>query len=196
MNKYFSSIRYNLASQIPNPPNQSTEYLPKFNFNSSLFFNPVSPSDIIIELELMTTPINKAYRLYSFPTRILRSAKHIISQPLSLLIYKSLENGVYRSKLKLATVFPIYKSAEESSPSNYRPISLLSVFNRTFEKNWRIIVLSIFLSNTIYFMIHNIVFVKRHPLNMLYFGHKLKLTRVQICTQAGFLCSYEGPLTR
>ena len=82
----------------------------------------------------MTTPINKVYGLYSFPTRILRSAKHIISQPLSLLINKSLENGVYPSKLKLAKVIPIYKSDDESDPSNYRPISLLSVFNRIFEK--------------------------------------------------------------
>ena len=102
------------------------------NFDSSFFFNPVSPSDI--ELEIITTPINKVYGLYSFPTRILRSAKHIISQPLSLLINKSLENGVYPSKLKLAKVIPIYKSDDESDPSNYRRVSFLSVFNRIFEK--------------------------------------------------------------
>ena len=78
--------------------------------------------------------LTKVYGLYSFPTRILRSAKHIISQPLSLLINKSLENGVYPSKLKLAKVILIYKSDDESDPSNYRPISLLSVFNRIFEK--------------------------------------------------------------
>ena len=100
----------------------------------------------------MTTPINKAYRLYSFPTRILRSAKHIISQPLSLLINKSLENGVYPSKFKLALVFPIYKSAEESGPSNYRPISLLSVFNRTFEKKLMYYRLKYFLEQ------HNILY--------------------------------------
>ena len=132
MKKYFSSIGYNLASKMPNPPKQFTEYLPKLNFDGSFFFNPVSPSDI--ELEIMTTPINKVYGLYSFPNRILRSAKHIISQPLSLPINKSLENGVYPSKLKLAKVIPIYKSDDESDPSNFRPISLLSVFNRIFEK--------------------------------------------------------------
>ena len=116
---------------MPNPPKQFTEYLPKWNFDSSFFFNPVSPSDIV--LEIMTTPINKVYGLYSFPTRILRSAEHIISQPLFLLINKSLENGVYPSKVKLAKVIPIYKSDDESDPSNYRPISLLSVFDRFFE---------------------------------------------------------------
>ena len=48
---------------------------------------------------------------------------------------KSLVNGVYPSKLKLAKVIPIYKIDHESDPSNYRPVSLLSVFNRLFEKN-------------------------------------------------------------
>ena len=63
------------------------------NFDSSSFFNPVSPPDL--ELDIMTTPIDKVYGLYSFPTHILRSAKHIISQPLSLVIIKSLEKGIY-----------------------------------------------------------------------------------------------------
>ena len=139
------------------------------NFASSFFFNPVSPPEI--EFEIMTTPINKAYGLYSFPPHILRSAKHnIISQPLSLFINKSLENSVYPSKLKLAKVIPIYKSNDESAPSNYRPISLLSVFNNiiVFLKKWCITILNLFLCNIISFMIHNMVFMKKDPVNMLF----------------------------
>ena len=64
----------------------------------------------------------------------LRSGKDIISQPLSVLPNKSLEYGIYPTKLKLAKVIPIYKNHDPSDPSNYRPISLLSVFNRIFEK--------------------------------------------------------------
>ena len=82
----------------------------------------------------MTIPQNKPHGLYSFPTLILRSAKHIISQPLFVLLKKSLEHGIYPTKLKVAEVIPIYKSDDPSDPSNYRPISLLSVFNRIFEK--------------------------------------------------------------
>ena len=117
---------------MPNSPKQFTDYLPKLDFASSFFFNPVSPSEI--DSEIMTIQLNKAHGLYSFPTRILRSAKHIISQPLSMLINKSIEYGTYPSKLKLAKVIPIYKSGDKSDPSNYRSISLLSIFNRIFEK--------------------------------------------------------------
>ena len=123
MNKYFSSVGYNLASKMPYPFKQFSEYLPQVNCPDSFFFNSVSSE---IELEIMTIPQNKAHGLYSFPTHILRSVKHIISQPLSILLNKSLEHGIYPTQLKLAKVIPIYKNDDPSDPSNYRPISLLS----------------------------------------------------------------------
>ena len=46
MNKYISSIGHNLDSKLPNLLKQFTAYLPKLDFASSFFFNPVSPSEI------------------------------------------------------------------------------------------------------------------------------------------------------
>ena len=46
----------------------------------------------------------------------------------------SILTGQYPSKLKHAKVIPIFKGGDETDPSNYRPISLLSLFNRLFEK--------------------------------------------------------------
>ena len=43
-------------------------------------------------------------------------------------------NVVVPDNFKLARVIPIYKSGTETHLSNYRPISLLSVFNRILEK--------------------------------------------------------------
>lgn len=39
----------------------------------------------------------------------------------------------FLSKLKQAKTIPVYKSDDETEPGNYRPISLLSIFNRIFE---------------------------------------------------------------
>ena len=77
---------------MSNSPKQFTDYLPKLVFASSFFFNPVSPSEM--DSVIMTNQLNKAHRLYPFHTRILRSAKHIISQPLSMFVNKSIEFGV------------------------------------------------------------------------------------------------------
>ena len=42
--------------------------------------------------------------------------------------------GKCPSKLKMSKNIPIYKADDETDPNNYRPISLLSIFNIIFEK--------------------------------------------------------------
>ena len=96
------------------------------------FFYAVSPVDI--EREILSIPRNKTYGLYSCPIHILSGAKHIISGPLSNIFNISVQEGVFPSSLKQAKVIPVYKSDDETEPGNYRPISLLSIFNRIFEK--------------------------------------------------------------
>ena len=46
---------------------------------------------------------------------------------------KSVEYGVFPESLKYAEVVPIYKNGKKNDVNNYRPISLLSPFSKTFE---------------------------------------------------------------
>lgn len=132
LNKHFSSVGQKLASQIPDSNNSFTHYLGHIDQQKSFYFTPVTEQEI--ECEITMTPNNKSYGLYSFPVLLLKCAKHLISKPLAQILNTSVQNGKYPSKLKLSKVIPIYKSDDESDPNNYRPISLLSVFNRIFEK--------------------------------------------------------------
>lgn len=96
---------------------------------NSFFFDPVTSPEI--EFEIMLTPLNQAYGLYS-SICILKGVKHIISGTLAEIINMSVQSGVYPSKLKHAKVIPVYKAADETESGNYRSISLLFVFNRLF----------------------------------------------------------------
>jgi len=59
--------------------------------------------------------------------------KHILT-PLTKLINKSFESGVFPAQLKTAKVIPIYKKDDPCLASNYRPISILPVLSKIFEK--------------------------------------------------------------
>ena len=87
-----------------------------------------------IEVEIKSLPLNKAPGLYSCPVKILKSVGQLHSKPLASIMNKSIESGIYPSKSKVAEVVAVYKNEDELDPNNYRPISLLSIFNGIFEK--------------------------------------------------------------
>ena len=49
-------------------------------------------------------------------------------QPLTFKINKSIAQGKFPNKLKLAKVLPVYKNEDEQMIQNYRPISVLPFF--------------------------------------------------------------------
>jgi hypothetical protein len=67
------------------------------------------------------------------PDVIKANSLHIASQ-LSHVFNLSLSHGIFPKLLKQAIVVPIYKSGSRKDPSNYRPISVLTLFSRLLEK--------------------------------------------------------------
>ena len=78
---------------------QFSKYLGNEAYPNSLFFNPVTSPEI--ESEIMLTPLNKVYGLYSCPIHILKGAKHIISDTLAEVINMSVcSHTTERTSLK------------------------------------------------------------------------------------------------
>jgi len=67
-------------------------------------------------------------------TQTIKISKPFIISPLINICNKMLAQGNYPERLKFSLIKPIYKSGDKSSPSNYRPISLLPAFSKIFEK--------------------------------------------------------------
>ena len=72
--------------------------------------------------------------LHSCPPQLLKCSANVISSVLADMINSSILNGLYPSKLKMAKIVPVYKADDDTDVNNYRPISLLSHFNRIFKK--------------------------------------------------------------
>ena len=66
---------------------------------------------------------------------MIKSAATIICPSLLEMINASFKNGVFPDPLKLAKILPIHKGGSKSDPSNYRPISILSVLSKIIEKH-------------------------------------------------------------
>jgi len=67
-------------------------------------------------------------------TKVIKISKPFIISPLINICNKMLAQGIYPERLKFSLIKPIYKSGDKSSPSNYRPVSLLPVFLKFSKK--------------------------------------------------------------
>lgn len=126
LNDFFSSVGQKLATSVPAGNRHFSNYLPTINSSSSFFFEPVTSLEI--ETEILLLPSNKAHSLYSCPIRVLKSSRGILS--LAQTMNTSVITGQYPCKLKHGKIIPAFKGGDKTDPSNYRPISLLSLFNR------------------------------------------------------------------
>jgi len=67
-------------------------------------------------------------------TRILKISSPYIVSPLTHICNRTLSTGTFPARLKYSEIKPISKKGDKTLITNYRPISLLPVFSKIFEK--------------------------------------------------------------
>ena len=129
-NTYFTSIATNLVRKnCPNATSNYRNYLGAQNENI-LLDNEFSCSDLIYFIMKLNN--NKST---FFSPRILKHFSESIAPTLTDIFNLCYNEGTFPNELKIAKVIPIYKNKGAAKEiSNYRPISLLSIFSKLFEK--------------------------------------------------------------
>lgn len=67
-------------------------------------------------------------------TSVLKTSAPCICEPLCYLINMSFEEGSFPNTLKTSIVKPLFKKGEKSDMSNYRPVTLIPIISKIFEK--------------------------------------------------------------
>ena len=122
----FVNTAHKINEKIPHARKSPSDYLSSKNSNS-VFGSPVSPAEIKIIINSMRN--GKAVGPYSIPIFLLKILNEHIATPLCDIINDSFSIGICPDMMKLAKVIPLYKKNSPKDPSNYRPISLLTVFS-------------------------------------------------------------------
>ena len=93
---------------------------------------PAGPAEV--EKTIDEINIKKSTGPFGIPVFLLKKFKTFFSLWLSELVNLSFEIGVFPDILKVAKVNPLHKKESKIDHRNYRPISLLSVVSKIFEK--------------------------------------------------------------
>ena len=139
-NDYFSTIGSKIERKIPFVPGNFKDYFNKkdkngkliINSANSLFLIPTVPGEV--EKIIDALDIKKSTGPNSIPVFILKILKPFFSFWLSKLVNLCFEVGIFPDIFKIAKVTPLHKKDSKLNFLNYRPISLLSVFSKIYEK--------------------------------------------------------------
>ena len=76
----------------------------------------------------------KQQELNKFQENFLKDGARILAKPISELCNLSMVLGSFPDACKTAKVKPLFKKGSKTDPSNYRPISLLPLLSKVFER--------------------------------------------------------------
>ena len=79
--------------------------------------------------------INKVAVIDNLPGRFLKDVAVILAKPISKIFNLSIKSAVFPDPCKLAKLKPLFKKSSRMDHSKLRPISLLPVIPKIFEKN-------------------------------------------------------------
>ena len=129
-NHYFTNIGPNLASEIP-PTNIKPECYLK---PTDKTFTLKAPNVSTVCKLLSQINEKKAAGLDKIPCRLLKLAADIVGPSLTGIFEKSIHIGIFPIEWKVARITPIFKKGVKSDLNNYRPISVIPIVSKIFEK--------------------------------------------------------------
>jgi hypothetical protein len=128
---FFTNVGPKLAEQIEKTEKDPIEGI-KYETNSSMYFRSVDDLEVLKLLKKLD--IKKAVGSDKVSALLLREGAETIASHLAYLCRLSLKHGKVFDLMKTAKIIPIFKVDDPRLPSNYRPVSVLSVLSKILER--------------------------------------------------------------
>ena len=133
LNKHFNTIGQKMANKFPKSNDGGYKAVEKIERTlESIYFCRTSIQEV--EKLINKLKLNKAPGIDGISNYIIKLSIKTISSILMKLFNQCMDDGVFPDKLKIACIIPLHKGGEKTEPTNYRPISLLPLFGKIFEK--------------------------------------------------------------
>ena len=115
-------------------PLENTSKLPPLLMKTDKRLNTISFKDSDITSIIKSLKPTKAHGADNISIRMIQLCGDSITLPLTLIFKFSLRNGIFPATWKMANIIPVHKEEEKNIVKNYRPISLLPIFAKVFER--------------------------------------------------------------
>ena len=125
-NEYFQKQCTTVETDSTLPPN--------INRTTEALINRVSFSEEDILTHIQALNVNKAHCCDDISTRMLKICDMSVTKPLNIIFKNCITAGYFPKAWKMANLIPIHKKKCKNTAGNYRPVSLLPICGKIFEK--------------------------------------------------------------
>ena len=129
-NDFFINIGPTLAKSIPRINKSPLSYLGN-RLTETIYLAPVNEKEIG---QLIKSLKDTAAGFDDLNSTCLKISSQFLVKPLTHICNLSLSQGIFPEQLKIANVIPLYKSDDSMLFNNYKPVSILCVLSKIFEK--------------------------------------------------------------
>ena len=124
-------------TKLPKSPNRYTikfvsDYYEKFPLSEKFKLDSLTEGYLFNVLK--NVEVAKAAGLDQISGKFLKDEVRILAKPISELCDPSMALGSFPDAFKITKVKPLFKKGSKTYPSNYRPISLLTLLSKAFER--------------------------------------------------------------
>ena len=107
----------------------------KENFNSLNTFSLKPITKIKVREIIKDLDVGKSIGSDNIPAKFIKIASEHLEDPITSMINNSINKNRYCEDAKTAVIPPIFKKKDRTVKENYRPVSVLKVFSKIFEKH-------------------------------------------------------------
>lgn len=134
-NTFFCSIAENVINNLADAGMSHNEYLTNATTNDVPQFRFASVGFVEVRDAISTLKDSNSKDINEINTKIIKTIKNLIYIPLTKLINESMACNTFPSIFKVAKVVPLYKGKGSADDyTNYRPISILPILSKVYER--------------------------------------------------------------
>ena len=129
-NTHFTEIGKNLSDEIPQTSNSVGEFIETISAKFEIKHLVLDD----IKKFIKKLDASKSCELDKIPAGILKDCNEVIAPYLTYIYNCSISTAILADDWKTARVSPVFKAGSKEDCDNYRPISILSIVAKIFEK--------------------------------------------------------------
>ena len=134
LNEYYANLAATLTNKLNTPINQKTihEHLPESHNDNSFQIQHTTYQEVQKILTSLRNDCSSGFD--QIPVKFIKPITEYITSPLVHIINSFIDNELFPENWKIARICPIPKIDNPTRPKDYRPISILPVLSKVFEK--------------------------------------------------------------